>query len=202
LLLHSAAAAGQIDLRLDGKPIKPAAILYVDKMPLHCRISCLHSPVVTMATLPYVMLQRLVHGGIHPFHLRGDPHFLPQSKRHGPRSHRSPSAGCRSQTQTAAANIEFPAKISHVHVKDISVSLAAEPHAEMTGIASSHCATGDGVNAGNIRKCVELLTGYGYRGVLTIECEAQHGMMEASVAWMNGLIADMTHSHSSTFRHE
>lgn len=88
----------------------------------------------------------------------------------------------------------FHSRISHVHVKDVSRSLAAEAHGAMTGIASSHCAIGEGVNAGNIRTCVELLAGYGYRGILTIECEAQHGMMETSVAWMNQLIADVTRS--------
>src|SRR5581483_3742141 len=61
----------------------------------------------------------------------------------------------------------FHAKISHVHVKDVSESLAAEPHGEMTGIGISHCAIGEGVNAGNVRSCVELLAGYGFRGVLT-----------------------------------
>jgi len=84
----------------------------------------------------------------------------------------------------------FHSRISHVHVKDVSHSLA-ESQGEMTGIASSHCAIGEGMNAANIRRCVELLAGYGYRGILTIECEAQSGMMEASVAWMNRLIADI-----------
>lgn len=86
----------------------------------------------------------------------------------------------------------FHSKISHVHVKDVSHSLAAEPHGEMTGIASSHCAIGEGVNAGNIQSCVKLLVANGYQGVLTIECEAQQGMMESSVAWMNNLIAEVT----------
>ncbi len=85
----------------------------------------------------------------------------------------------------------FHSRISHVHVKDVGESLAAESRGALTGIASSHCAIGDGINAANVRKCVELLAGYGYQGVLIIECEAQGGMIEASVAWMRRLIADL-----------
>jgi sugar phosphate isomerase/epimerase len=86
----------------------------------------------------------------------------------------------------------FHTRISHVHVKDISESLATEAWGELTGIASSHCAIGDGMIAGNIRRCVEMLTGYGYRGVLTIECEAQGGpMIERSLAWVQRLLAEV-----------
>ncbi|MCL5742445.1 MAG: sugar phosphate isomerase/epimerase [Acidobacteria bacterium] len=85
----------------------------------------------------------------------------------------------------------FHDKISHVHVKDISERLAAESRGELTGIAGSHCAIGDGMNAGNVRQCVAMLAGYGYRGVLTIECEAQGGLIEGSLAWMRKLIGEI-----------
>lgn len=85
----------------------------------------------------------------------------------------------------------FHGKITHVHVKDVSERLAAESRGDLTGIASSHCAIGEGVNAENVRRCVELLVAHGYRGVLAIECEAQGGMIESSIAWMNQLIAEV-----------
>ena len=49
----------------------------------------------------------------------------------------------------------FVDKVSHVHVKDVSESLAAAVRGEDTGIAVSQCALGDGVNAGNIRRALE-----------------------------------------------
>jgi sugar phosphate isomerase/epimerase len=79
----------------------------------------------------------------------------------------------------------FRDKVDHVHVKDVSPTLAAAARGELTGIAVSHCAVGDGVNAENIRRCLELLTRSGYRGVLSIECEGQGGpMIERSLAWI------------------
>src|ERR1035437_7228417 len=51
----------------------------------------------------------------------------------------------------------FRDKVSHVHIKDVSESLAAAARGELTGIAVSQCAIGDGVNAPNIRRCLEIL---------------------------------------------
>jgi inosose dehydratase len=85
----------------------------------------------------------------------------------------------------------FHRKISQVHVKDVSESLAATSRGALTGIGVSHCAIGDGINAANVRRCVELLAGHGYNGVLIVECEAQGGMIENSVAWMRKLIAEI-----------
>ena len=59
----------------------------------------------------------------------------------------------------------------------------------MTGIAVSHCALGDGVNAANIIRCIEMLVAAGYSGVLSIECEGQGGpMIEKSLAWLRGVV--------------
>jgi sugar phosphate isomerase/epimerase len=41
--------------------------------------------------------------------------------------------------------------VNHVHIKDVSASLAAAVRGEQTGIAVSQCAIGEGVNADNIR---------------------------------------------------
>lgn len=79
----------------------------------------------------------------------------------------------------------FLKKVSHVHVKDVSASLAAALRGKDTGIAVSACSLGGGVNAGNIKKCLAILRDAGYGGVLSIECEGQGGpMIEQSLAWL------------------
>jgi sugar phosphate isomerase/epimerase len=84
----------------------------------------------------------------------------------------------------------FVDKVSHVHIKDVSESLARAARGELTGIAVSHCAIGEGVNAENIRRCLQMLREAGYRGVLSIECEGQGGpMIERSLAWVRAEVA-------------
>lgn len=86
----------------------------------------------------------------------------------------------------------FIDKVSHVHIKDVSESLAAATRGEQTGIAVSHCALGDGVNAKNIRRCLEMLRDHGYTGVLSMECEGQGGaMIEQSLKWMRETLSDL-----------
>jgi inosose dehydratase len=83
----------------------------------------------------------------------------------------------------------FRDRIAHVHVKDVSESLAAAARGGQTGIAVSHCAIGDGVNAENIRRCLEILRDSGYTGVLSMECEGQGGpMIEKSLAWLRNTL--------------
>jgi len=45
--------------------------------------------------------------------------------------------------------------VSHCHIKDVSPALAAAVRGEETGIASSEVPVGGGVNADNIRQCIE-----------------------------------------------
>jgi sugar phosphate isomerase/epimerase len=86
----------------------------------------------------------------------------------------------------------FITKVSHVHIKDVSPSLAASTRGQQTGIAVSQCALGDGVNADNIRACLRLLHGHGYRGVLSMECEGQGGpMIEKSLSWLRGVLQEL-----------
>ena len=86
----------------------------------------------------------------------------------------------------------FIDRVSHVHVKDVSESLAAAVRGGQTGIAVSHCALGDGVNADNIRRCLELLRDHGYDGVLSMECEGQGGpMIERSLAWTRRTLEEL-----------
>jgi sugar phosphate isomerase/epimerase len=87
---------------------------------------------------------------------------------------------------------KFVDRVKHVHIKDVSESLAAKVRGGQTGIAVSHCALGDGVNADNIRKCLEILRDKGYNGVLSMECEGQAGpMIEKSLAWMRKTLAEL-----------
>ncbi|MBN1845175.1 MAG: sugar phosphate isomerase/epimerase [Sedimentisphaerales bacterium] len=83
-------------------------------------------------------------------------------------------------------------KVSHVHLKDVSESLAASVRGGQTGIAVSHCPLGGGVNADNIKKCLALLRDHRYQGVLSMECEGQGGpMIEASLAWLQKTLAEL-----------
>jgi len=86
----------------------------------------------------------------------------------------------------------FIDRVSHVHIKDVSESLAASVRGEQTGIAVSQCAIGGGVNAENIRKCIKMLRDHGYKGVLSMECEGQGGpMIERSLKWMRDTLAEL-----------
>jgi sugar phosphate isomerase/epimerase len=74
----------------------------------------------------------------------------------------------------------------------VSPTLAAAARGELTGIAVSHCAIGDGANAENIRRCIELLAEDGYDGVLSMECEGAGGpMIEKSLDWLRGVMERM-----------
>lgn len=85
----------------------------------------------------------------------------------------------------------FKDRVSHVHVKDVSQTLAASLRGELTGIAVSQTAIGDGVNVDNIKKCFDILVDIGYDGIVSIECEGQGGpMIEKSLAWVRDLVAD------------
>lgn len=86
----------------------------------------------------------------------------------------------------------FLDRINHVHVKDVSESLAAAVRGDQTGIAVSQCAIGSGVNAGNIRKCLAMLRDRGFDGTLSMECEGQGGpMIEQSLRWLRKTLAEL-----------
>jgi len=86
----------------------------------------------------------------------------------------------------------FKDKIAHVHVKDVSESLAAAVRGDQTGIAVSQCAIGDGVNAANIRRCLEILRNNGFTGTLSMECEGQGGpMIERSLGWLRNTLQEL-----------
>lgn len=87
---------------------------------------------------------------------------------------------------------QFIDRLNHVHVKDVSPSLAAAVRGHQAGIPISHCALGDGVNAENIKKCIAMLRDHGYDGVLSMECEGNGGpMIEQSLKWLRGVLAEL-----------
>ena len=86
---------------------------------------------------------------------------------------------------------KFKDKVSHVHVKDVSESLAKSLRGELTGIAVSNCAIGDGVNRENIEKCIDILVDANFDGVVSLECEGQGGpLIEKSLAYVRSIVDD------------
>jgi sugar phosphate isomerase/epimerase len=86
----------------------------------------------------------------------------------------------------------FQNSVNHVHVKDVSQSLADAVRGNQTGIAVSHCAIGDGANAGNIRRVLEILRDRGFDGVLSMECEGAAGpMIERSLTWLRKTLREL-----------
>jgi sugar phosphate isomerase/epimerase len=81
--------------------------------------------------------------------------------------------------------------VNHVHVKDVSKELAEAVRGKSTGISASVVPIGEGVNAGNIAKCIELLRGRNWDGVLSIESDGEENV-KSSVAWLREQIAKGT----------
>ena len=86
----------------------------------------------------------------------------------------------------------YAKKVSHVHIKDVSKELAEQVRGNDTGIALSHSAIGDGVNADNIRQTLAILHKAGFDGPISMECEGQGGpLIERSLAWMRQTLKEL-----------
>ena len=79
-------------------------------------------------------------------------------------------------------------QIVHCHIKDVSPALAAAMRGEETGIGSSEVPVGGGVNADNIRQCLEYLNQTGWDGVVSLECSGTEENTRQSVEWIKGVI--------------
>ncbi len=81
--------------------------------------------------------------------------------------------------------------VVHCHIKDVSAELAAAARGEETGIGSSIVPVGGGVNAENIRRCLEYLHATRWDGVVSIECHGSDENTAASVAWMKQTLREL-----------
>jgi sugar phosphate isomerase/epimerase len=82
--------------------------------------------------------------------------------------------------------------VVHCHIKDVSPALAAAVRGEETGIGSSEVFVGGGVNAENIRCCMEFLHGQNWDGVVSLECSGTDENTRKSVEWMTGVVKALT----------
>lgn len=80
---------------------------------------------------------------------------------------------------------------SHCHIKDVSAELAAAARGEETGIGSSVVPVGGGVNAENIKRCMEYLHETKWDGVVSIECHGSDENTDASVKFMKTLVKSL-----------
>ena len=78
--------------------------------------------------------------------------------------------------------------LSHAHIKDVSAGLAAAARGEETGIATSEVHIGGGVNAGNIKKCIDYMKQTDWSGVVSIECYGSDENIRRSVEFLRGIV--------------
>ena len=78
--------------------------------------------------------------------------------------------------------------VNHIHIKDVSEELAKSARGEWTGIATSEVAIGEGVNAENIRKCINYLNETDWDGVASIECYGTNENIKKSVEFLQDLL--------------
>jgi sugar phosphate isomerase/epimerase len=83
---------------------------------------------------------------------------------------------------------EFRKYLTHAHIKDVSEGLAAAVRGEETGIAMSEVPIGGGVNAENIKRCIEFLKETDWSGAVSIECSGTDENIAKSVEFLRGLI--------------
>jgi len=83
---------------------------------------------------------------------------------------------------------EFRKYLTHAHIKDVSEGLAAAVRGEETGIAMSEVPIGGGVNAENIKRCIEYLKETDWSGAVSIECFGSDENIAKSVEFLRGLI--------------
>ena len=83
----------------------------------------------------------------------------------------------------------FRKYLSHAHIKDVSQELADAVRGAETGIACSQVPIGGGVNADNIRRCIQYLQETNWDGVLSIECSGTEENIRKSVGFLRGLLA-------------
>jgi len=76
--------------------------------------------------------------------------------------------------------------IRHFHVKDVAPELR-ESVGKDTGIAASEVYVGQGINADNIRRIVELLKEDDWSGVMSLESKGEANTLK-SLEWLRGIL--------------
>jgi sugar phosphate isomerase/epimerase len=84
---------------------------------------------------------------------------------------------------------EVKDRVVHAHLKDVSESLARALRGEETGIASSEAAVGAGVNAGNIRRCLDILASTGREIPISPEAGGDR-LMAPSIRWIRDYLKE------------
>jgi sugar phosphate isomerase/epimerase len=82
----------------------------------------------------------------------------------------------------------FRKYVAHCHIKDVSPGLAAALRGEETGIGCSEVPVGGGVNAENIKKCIEYLKQSQWEGVVSIECYGADDNIRKSIEFLRPLV--------------
>jgi sugar phosphate isomerase/epimerase len=88
--------------------------------------------------------------------------------------------------------------VSHCHIKDVSAGLAAAVRGEETGIACSEVPIGGGVNAENIKNCLQYLKDTHWDGVVSIECYGSDENIRKSAEFLRPLVAEAPKKAKST----
>jgi sugar phosphate isomerase/epimerase len=83
--------------------------------------------------------------------------------------------------------------VVHMHIKDVSQALAQALRGEETGIASSDTAIGEGVNADNIRRCLDIMADTGREIPISPEAGGDH-LMERSIRWIEEYLKAKGHA--------
>jgi sugar phosphate isomerase/epimerase len=81
----------------------------------------------------------------------------------------------------------FRQQLSHAHIKDVSAGLS-QIRGEETGIATSEVPVGGGVNAENIKRCVNFLKETNWDGCVSIECYGSDENTRKSVEFMRTIV--------------
>jgi len=83
----------------------------------------------------------------------------------------------------------FRKYLAHCHIKDVSPGLAAALRGEETGIGCSEVPVGGGVNAENIKSCLDYLKQSGWEGVVSIECYGADDNIRKSIEFLRPLLS-------------
>ncbi len=82
----------------------------------------------------------------------------------------------------------FRKYLTHAHIKDVSAELAAACRGEETGIATSNVPVGGGVNAENIKRCIQYLKETNWSGAVSIECYGTDENTRKSAEFLRAII--------------